>query len=180
LQLNELAAAPHPRRARGWHVIDEVDLAALLADQADTRALCAALERVADALPALPTAAEAEALGLLLVRFADCRQLRIERLAETLAKSASGPVAEAIIAHVHDCHALDSVHALDLAGALDEAMREQIGAPALSYMLRCAFDGCRRAVMFEQLALFHLAGQRMTPAAAATLGDGLILSSRIQ
>lgn len=173
-RLNDLAASRRPHPVFGWHVIDEVDLAAVLADRAEARALCAALERVADALPALPAAEQAAALCAALTRFDDARQLRIEQLAGKLTGRSSGPIAKVILAHIRACHSLDSIHALDLASALDEAVRDEASTPALGYMLRCFFDGCRRAMMFEQLALIHLAGPRMTRGAAAALNEALV------
>lgn len=106
-------------------------------------ALCADLEAIADGLPDLP---EARDLSRLTCRLIEAAQRW------SGASRPGGPIDEPLLLHAW---ALDSVHAEDVIDALWSHWRDpgQTGASTLSYMLRALFDGRRRAIALERLAL---------------------------
>ena len=106
-------------------------------------ALCADLEAVADVLPALPTNA-------------DLRRLT-ERLLSASARWGSNSVTDRmrLVEQSLDCRLLDATHAEDVVDALWSYWRKpnHSDADRLAYMLRALFDGRRRAIAIERLAL---------------------------
>ena len=162
--------------ARRWHVIHELDLAPLMADHVALRALCDALEACADQLPAPLSCDE-------VARLCSGLQARIDRheaeedsfLLTMFARDSRDPLTSALLDHVHARHAADAAHAHDLIVALEA--RDENGAVAcgetLGYMLRCFFDGCRRAMDFEELTILTLGHARLTSEARAVLVGGL-------
>ncbi|GAA0336527.1 hypothetical protein GCM10009087_53760 [Sphingomonas oligophenolica] len=133
-----------------------VPLRALLQDDQDARAaLCTELEQLADALPALPTPARVRRL---------CNQIDIvtsihfRRADAILAEAAAGfdvPPASGALEQLAEMHAMDTMHGEDLISVLwDSVARGTVARPGeFGYMLRCFFDGCRRAVALENMVL---------------------------
>ena len=165
------SVVPFPRR---WHVIHEVDLARLSADHASLRALCDALEACADGLPARLSSED-------VARLCGGLQTRIERheaaedafLAALFVHDRHDPLTCALLDHVHQRQAADAAHALDLIVALQATHAAGPCGETLGYMLRCFFDGCRRAIDFEALVILTLGHARLTPEARAMLVEGL-------
>ncbi len=162
--------------ASRWHLIDEHEIVFLIADHADQRRLCAALERVADALPNLPSPQEIEDLAQRLSDYSRDHFPSEETLFLRLEESAGCATVGRVIRQIRDNHAIDGLHADDLANELARlsGKRQTTNAGELGFMLRCFFDGCRRAIAFEELALLKFGQLRLTPAArravAASLG----------
>jgi hypothetical protein len=108
-------------------------------DHVVQRSLCHELETVADRLPALPSPAETMRL---------CKT--VQRIFATL------PVAHrpgpAFLSALHEMHQFDRMHGEDLASELlrsvEPGTERDVGK--LSYMLRCFFDGCRRAIALKE------------------------------
>lgn len=168
------SALHHPRQ---WHMIGEIDLAGMIAGHAALRRLCDRLERIADALPARPDADETQWCRAELEAFMPRDSQRDEHLfhGEELEDVSIGLF---VIDQIRSAHLLDRIHAQDLAAALSDEREQPVPAETLAYMLRCFFDGCRRAMAFEKVALLMLAGQRLTPTARALLIDSLGASVR--
>lgn len=157
--------------ASRWHLIDEHEIVWLIADHASHRRLCTALEGIADALPDMPTGDQIIRISQQLSTYSR-RHFPLE--AELFLRLAGQPkreAAEAILKEIHYNHAIDAIHADDLAVELSRlsgtSRAEQPGE--LAYMLRCFFDGCRRAIAFEELALLMLGKDRLTPTAKQAL-----------
>lgn len=106
-------------------------------------ALCADLEAIADALPDLP-------------RDAELRRLT-DRMQSASARWGSNDVTDRMrsLEQALECRLLDSIHAEDVADALWAywRRRDHHEAERLAYMLRALFDGRRRAIAIERLAL---------------------------
>lgn len=106
-------------------------------------ALCADLEALADELPHLPTDA-------VLRKLTDRIQAASTRWADEsrAVLFANEPAARAALV-------MDSVHAEDVIEAVWSHWRQPTprGGALLGYMLRALFDGRRRAVALERLAL---------------------------
>ncbi|QIK95761.1 hypothetical protein G7076_04120 [Sphingomonas sp. HDW15A] len=106
-------------------------------------ALCADLEGLADTLPDLHPDS-------------DLRRLT-ERLRSAAARWGSNEVTDRMrsLEHALDCRLLDAIHAEDVIDALWAYWRKptHTDAECLSYMLRALFDGRRRAIAIERLAL---------------------------
>ncbi|UAK25964.1 hemerythrin domain-containing protein [Sphingomonas nostoxanthinifaciens] len=161
--------------ARRWHVIAEIDLMRLMADHAAISQLCDALEMVADLLPERPSAATAEQIAEGLETLLRTHNPQEERLMEAMfARDLSEPLTHSLLDHIHARHVACAVQAQDLAAALRVGASEEAIAPdALGYMLRCFFEGCRDAMVIEQLAIFALGQDRLTAGARALLTDRL-------
>lgn len=153
--------------ASRWHLIDEHEIVWVIADHASQRRLCLELEGIADALPDLPSDDR-------IVRI--CRQLSTYSLRhfplETelflrLTGQSKYHAANRILKEIRYNHAIDALHADDLAVEFKRlsGTSRALHPGELAYMLRCFFDGCRRAIAFEELALLTLGAERMTPAA---------------
>lgn len=106
-------------------------------------ALCADLEALADKLPKLPTNAE-------LRRLTDRMQAAAARWGSSAVTERMRSLEQAL-----ECRLLDSIHAEDVGDALWSYWRQpsRKDAEQLAYMLRALFDGRRRAIAIERLAL---------------------------
>lgn len=157
-----------------WHMIGELEIAGIVADHAMLRRLCDDLELIADALPELPAAAEAELCRVRLEEFVPLHYRREERLFQALFDG--GPhqaLRRSLFAEIRAAHLLDNVHAQDLAAALSQVTARPVQPETLAYMLRCFFDGCRRAMAFETLAILMLGEGRLTAEAREMLLESL-------
>lgn len=143
---------------------------ARLQDDHEARAaLCAELERVADALPALPTPARIRRI---------CHQIesttthfrRVDTMLEALAAGDDTPFASDMLDSLAGMHVMDALHGEDLIAILwDSTARGAVARPGeLGYMLRCFFDGCRRVAALESLllTLFEQAARQTAPQTA--------------
>lgn len=165
--------------ARGWHVIDEIDLMPLVATHLRAEQLCRRLERCADALPVRPD--DEELAGL-------CEELEATAFAHAALENAvldllfgkhPDPFGETLLAHIHARHVTCAVQAQDLLAVLrPQTVERSPCAATLGYMLRCFFDGCRAAMAFGELAVRTLADRRLTPAARLLIEDRLHASCR--
>ncbi|UFN49965.1 hemerythrin domain-containing protein [Roseomonas sp. OT10] len=156
----------------GWKARAEAGIAALSADHVRLRALCDRLEGLADRLPALPAAEERGRIARQLATLVPCHQAMERAVLDDLFPEArEDPLGHALLDRIASQHALDELHAQDLGAVLDaaDASGPPGGAAALGYMLRCFFDGCRRALAFEELSLITLARHRLPPDATRLL-----------
>jgi len=149
------------------HLIDEHDIAWMIADHAEQRRLCGRLERMADGLPDRPLSGEAAELRAALRSFPVRHFAAEAELFSWLAKQSSSIWADKVVHEIVRSHAVDAMHADDVAAELEHIDTAHIGQ--LSYMLRCFFDGCRRAIAFEELALLKMGGDRLTPTARSAV-----------
>jgi hypothetical protein len=157
---------------RRWHVIHELDLVRLAADHAALRRLCNELEACADALPLTLSPRQLQSLCHGLRDFVSSHEAAGEVMLTTMfGRDPTDPLTRALVSHVAARHAADAAHALDLITALDPNAvdHERFSVEALGYMLRCFFDGCRRAMNLEELTILSLGGNRLTPDARALL-----------
>lgn len=164
---------------RPWHIIDEIDLARLVADHAATERLCARLETCADRLPERPEPPEVDELcAALQSHVLNHVEREGQLLVAMFARELPGQPCRALIDHIHARHVACTVQAQDLIAALKAraAGQRTVCAEALGYMLRCFFEGCRAAMAFEELAILHLGEPRLTPGARAVLIDRLAIS----
>ncbi|WP_138995631.1 hypothetical protein [Sphingomonas sp. PAMC 26621] len=158
------------RRRR--HVINELDLVRLLAGHWKLDTLCDLLEACADALPTRPSLAQSIMLCEKLSRLIDLYEHGGTMLLhEMFEPDLHRPLTNALLDHIVASHAVDSANAQDLIAALDPASGEasRFSAEILGYMLRCFFDGCRRAMNFTELAILTLGEKRLTPDAKTLL-----------
>jgi hypothetical protein len=160
---------------RRWHIIHEVDLVRLAAGHTALRRLCNELEACADALPFTLSGPHVLALCKRLRDFVERSETADEALLTTMFGRDRDELAQSLLSQVRAWHANDAAHAHDLIAALDPkaADHERFSVEALAYMLRCFFDGCRRAMDFEKLTILTLGGNRLTPDARALLVGGL-------
>ncbi len=119
-------------------------------DHVVQRSLCHELEIVADRLPSLPAADEILRLCKSIQRVTATHFSRAERLfADLPLAHRPGP---AFLSALHEMHQFDRMHGEDLASELWHSIapgaRRDVGK--LSYMLRCFFDGCRRAIALKE------------------------------
>ena len=157
------------RFCEGWRARTEKGVHALVAEHVVLRALCDRLEAIADGLPGLPPAEERRQLSRHLTTLLPPHQARESELLQSLLPAdGASPVEHSLVERIRDQHVMDAVHAQDLGAALEAAGPDSNG-DTLGYMLRCFFDGCRRAMAFEELALLRLAGRRLSPAATSLL-----------
>lgn len=160
--------------ARGWHVIDEIDLVPLVAAHARVERLCQRLERCADGLPELPDGAEVAGLCEALEASACDGCGQADAVLDRLFASHADPFGETLLAHIRARHVTCSVQAQDVLAVLrPHAVERGPCAATLGYMLRCFFDGCRATMAFEELAIRTLADRRLTPAARRLIEDRL-------
>lgn len=77
----------------------------------------------------------------------------------------------AVLAHIRARHAVDAANAENLIAAREPSPNEQYRLPpeTLGYMLRGVFDGWRRAMDFNELAILTLGDRRLTPQARELL-----------
>jgi hypothetical protein len=133
------------------------------------RSLCDRLEHLADGLPALPPAAERRALARALTVLLPQHQARAAAVLERLCGTGPcAPLGRVLLRRIRCQHGADAAHAHDVAAALNAA----VAADTLGYMLRCFFDGGRRALAHEELAILALAGRHLSPATTALLLEG--------
>jgi hypothetical protein len=123
---------------------------ALEDDHAAQRSLCHDLETVADGLPALPRSEEILRLCEAIQQVTVLHYSRAERLFAGLPLAhRPGP---AFLLALHEMHQFDRMHGEDLASELcrsvEPGAERDVGK--LSYMLRCFFDGCRRAIALKE------------------------------
>jgi len=157
--------------ASRWHLIDEHEIVWLIADHRVQRRLCTVLESIADDLPNLPSTDVVVHVERQLAGFAE-RHVPLEtELFQRLFGDAQCPSAERVFHQIHQSHAIDAMHADDLSAELRRLSgSSRVVRPGeLAYMLRCFFDGCRRAMAFEELALLSLGSERLTPAARSAV-----------
>jgi hypothetical protein len=153
----------------GWYARLDTRIRALAAEHAVLRALCDRLEGFADGLPGIPPAEERHAAARQLAILLPGHQQREDALLESLLPPEGGCATErALLERIRGQHVTDRVHAQDLGAALEAADGSGDGR-ALGYMLRCFFDGCRRALAFEELAILNLARRRLSPETGALL-----------
>lgn len=143
-------------------MIDEIDLAAMVADHAGLTRLCADLETVADELPDPPDSLEAARLRDDLLQWLPAHDAReramMRHLFRNAGKSQPGP---ALLREIESRRAACLVQGQDIAIALVPGDMPAT-ANTFGYMLRCFFQSCRQAMAFEELAILHLAGERLT------------------
>ncbi len=157
--------------AARWHLIDEHEIIWLIADHDAQRRLCADLEHVADGLPDLPPADAVRQIEARLARYADRHFPQEAALFQRLSGNERAAPAAHILKEIRHNHAVDAMHADDLSVELGRLAGASRAVPAgeLAYMLRCFFDGCRRAMAYEELALLNLGEDRLTPAAKSAI-----------
>jgi len=112
--------------------------------------LCDDLEAVADRLPALPSLPVIRALCERIQRVTTTHFARAEMVFAVLPRACRP--GEAALAALRRMHQMDEVHGEDLITMLwDHACRnESRNVEQLGYMLRCFFDGCRRAIALKE------------------------------
>jgi hypothetical protein len=131
-------------------------LRAQLQDDHDARgALCTELELLADGLPVLPAPAR---VRRLCNQIETVTSLHFRRADAILVAAAAGldalPVRD-MLEQLRGMHVMDATHGEDLITTLwDSTARGTIARPGeFGYMLRCFFDGCRRAIALENAIL---------------------------
>jgi hypothetical protein len=130
-------------------------LRAQLQDDHDARgALCTELELLADALPALPAPARVRRLCNQIEAVTSLHFRRADAILVTAAGRDVSPVRD-MLEQLRDMHVMDATHGEDLITVLwDSTARGSIARPGeFGYMLRCFFDGCRRAIALESMML---------------------------
>ncbi|HZV17108.1 MAG TPA: hypothetical protein VFF84_00230 [Sphingobium sp.] len=122
----------------------------LLDDHAIQRLLCDKLEAVADGLPALPPLCTIRRLCDMIIRITSTHFARAEKILASLPPEQRPSAVELSI--LHQMHQLDEAHAQDLVAELwsHAAGRPNGGIGQLAYMLRCYFDGGRRAIALKE------------------------------
>ncbi|MBB5694982.1 hemerythrin domain-containing protein [Muricoccus pecuniae] len=157
------------RFCESWRQRAEARIGAVVAEHVVLRALCDRLEAMADGLPGLPPEEERHALARQLTTLLTPHHKREALLLEDLLpEDGAAPMERALLERIRGQHVADAVHAQDLAAVLETASGEGDGQ-ALGYMLRCFFDGCRRALAFEELTILNLARRRFSPRTDALL-----------
>lgn len=132
-------------------------------------ALCAELERLADMLPALPPPRRVRRICSHIDFVTNRYFRRAEAVFADFMVSRTDPALRHMLDALESMHALDAVHGEDVVAALwDGTARGSAPRPEeLGYMLRCFFDGCRRAVALEEaLMLLIGAGIERAPGTA--------------
>lgn len=122
----------------------------LLDDHAIQRLLCDELEAMADSLPMLPSLCAVRRLCDKILWITTTHFARAERIFSALPPG-HGPTPTEI-ATLRQMHQLDEMHAQDLVAELwsHAAGRPNGGVGQLGYMLRCFFDGGRRAIALKE------------------------------
>ncbi len=159
-----------------WHVIAELDVARLVVRHRRLRGLCDRLEACADVLPARPPAGIVSALGRelgsrLRVDFAGDRDF----LRGNFESGRAARLDRTLLREVADRHAVCSDHASDVVAALCGDRNDACppSPETIGYMLRSFFEGCRDALVFEELAILKLGRLRLTTTARDMLVDCL-------
>jgi hypothetical protein len=112
--------------------------------------LCNDLEALADRLPELPPLPDIRRICDRIVRITGTHFVRAENLFGSMPSSQRPSPEE--LEMLHGMHILDETHAEDLVSALWQQARlhDRANIGQLSYMLRCFFDGCRRAIALKE------------------------------
>lgn len=112
--------------------------------------LCKDLEGVADGLPDLPAAPEIKRLCDRILRITSTHFARAEVVFDAL-PDGERPAPDDL-ATLRGMHQMDELHGEDLVAALWQQVRarDKAGIGQLAYMLRCFFDGLRRAVALKE------------------------------
>lgn len=132
------------------------------------QALCLELEQIADMLPALPPPARIRRICAQIEGVSVHHFPRAEAIFEDFAAQPGSQVTGAMLRTLSKIQAIDAAHGQDLIATLwDDTARGKVGHPGeLGYMLRCFFDGCRRAIAFKEvLAMVVDCGDRRTSGA---------------
>lgn len=120
------------------------------------RALCHDLEAIADRLPQAPSPVQLRRIAERIERVSTEHQAHAEALFRAL--PAECRPREKELAMVDTMHAIDAIHGEDLVTALwnyvETDPERRVGE--LGYMLRCYFDGCRRAMAYKEALLAEL------------------------
>ncbi|WP_420138406.1 hypothetical protein [Sphingomonas sp.] len=150
-------------------MIDEIDLVPLIVEHSRWRQLCVRLERIADALPAMPTRIE---IAALRCQVRDIFPATAEPPAFSLhalfQNEGSQPQVKTVLDGLRERRFSRTVEAQDLADMI-AADHKRVCADTLGYMLRAVFAGWRESIALETLALLLIAPQRLTAAARAVL-----------
>jgi len=128
-------------------------------DDHDARlGLCNELEQIADMLPALPAPARVRRLCGQIDCAAALHFKRADTLLAGLARGRETAMLTDLRRQLAEMHAMDAVHGEDLIGRFwDSTARGSVTRPGeFGYMLRCYFDGCRRAIAIESAVLMLL------------------------
>ncbi len=125
-------------------------LETLLEDHAIQLALCNEIEAVADRLPDLPPLPEIRRLCDRVLRVTSTHFGRAEAVLAQLPEGQRPSPAE--MGLLHHMHQLDELHAQDMVAELwrHVAHQQSGNVGQLAYMLRCYFDGCRRAIALKE------------------------------
>ena len=125
-------------------------LEVVLEDHLIQRVLCNDLEAAADRLPTLPPLPAIRRLCDRIQHVTSTHFARAEQLFAALPPGQRPD--DAALAALRQMHQLDEVHGQDLVAALWEHARAPRPGKAdqLGYMLRCLFDGCRRAIALKE------------------------------
>lgn len=169
------SASPPPT---GHPLMDERQLAAVIARHAGHARLSARLEMVADRLPERPTKAEADDLCDMLSDYqAELDSCSPALETALLSADIGGPVARALLDHIATCRTANAATAGDLISALDPARDDgrHLCAEALGFMLRSFFDTCHHSQAMEEIAILLIAGKWMTEGARAMLESRLAM-----
>jgi len=130
-------------------------------DHEAQEALCVELELLADSLPALPATPRIRRLcgQIEIVTRLHLPRSRAIFCMLTAARNDVGAVE--ILRTVADMAALDTIHGEDVIAMLWRSVADGfVSNPGeLGYMLRCFFEGRRRAIMIERALLLRLIGQ---------------------
>jgi len=121
-------------------------------------ALCGELEQIADMLPSLPAPARIRRLCGQIECAAALHFKRADTLLAQLARGRETGMLADLRRQLAEMHAMDTIHGEDLVGLFwDSTARGSVTRPGeFGYMLRCYFDGCRRAIALESALLMLL------------------------
>ena len=119
-------------------------------DHAIQRILCNDLEAVADNLPELPPTVEVRRLCDRIMRVSGTHFARAEQVFSLL--PAERRPSDDVLQKLHEMHELDELHGQDVVVALWQHVGKSSASHVgqLAYMLRCFFDGCRRAITLKE------------------------------
>src|SRR5206468_9564779 len=104
----------------------------------------------ADNLPELPTTPEVRRLCDRIMRVTATHFPRAEQVFSLL--PADQRPSDEVLQTLHAMHELDDLHGQDLVVALWQYVGKSSGSHVgqLAYLLRCFFDGCRRAIALKE------------------------------
>lgn len=131
-----------------WSFLPMLDT--LREDHLIQQLLCNDLEAIADGLPDLPPLPTIRRICDRILRITSTHFVRAENIFKSIPASQRPSLAD--LKTLHHMHLLDETHAEDLVSALWQQARlhDRANIGQLSYMLRCFFDGCRRAVALKE------------------------------